>query len=391
MTFQKLFVIAKDVPFPIGMAATNRIVSYLKFLSSYGFNTNVFPTKPTEKEEQVINKNISGKFQGIYFEYLSATTIWPKKSPKHVKAFLMIKTHLKLIEKIIIQRPHIVLTYSDSLSLKIILYCLHKVFQFKYIIEETEYPKIFKRTSNSILIKLYLFFYRQADGMLLITNKLKEYYSNVGVKNSFVLPMSVDISRFSKRNDDLKESNYFAYVGGSGGFQRDGVIHMIKSFLIFSESHIGFKFKIVGDLDLDSFIVQEIIEYVDKFRLSDKVIFTGFMSTEQIPDLLENARGILLTPEYDFASGGFPTKLGEFLASGTPVILTSIDDFSDIFSNDNVFMVKPGDHDEIATAMSTIIDDPILAKKIGEGGRLLANTIFNPGAYINDLRLFLKK
>lgn len=30
------------------------------------------------------------------------------------------------------------------------------------------------------------------------------------------------------------------------------------------------------------------------------------MSTEQIPDLLENARGILLTPEYDFASGGFP-------------------------------------------------------------------------------------
>lgn len=60
--------------------------------------------------------------------------------------------------------------------------------------------------------------------------------------------------------------------------------------------------------------------------------------------------------------GDFLIKLGEFLASGTPVILTSIDDFSDIFSNDNVFMVKPGDHDEIATAMSTIIDDPILAK-----------------------------
>jgi glycosyltransferase involved in cell wall biosynthesis len=381
-------VLVTHEPFPLGMAATNRIISYLKPLSSLDILIKVMITKPTEKITFLVNKEAKGIFQGIHFEYVNGTTIWPGKHSKLRKLYLVFSAYLFLIGNLHRDKPKIIITYTSDFFTRIILLLFRPVFQFRLIFEETEYPKILKNSKNRFIQSIHLSLYRRANGMMVMTPELEKYYKGLGAKNILSMPMTVDNSRFNSLNTDHRKEGYFVYVGGSGGFLRDGVLDIIKAFALFSKINHHFRLLIVGPVDESNGITKDIYQFVQEQSLTKKVVFTGAKPTNEIPEILFSATGIVMAPPKNFTSGGFPTKLGEFLASGTPTICTSVSDISTYLDENNSFLVEAGDINGISKAMDTIVLDPKKAIAIGLGGKKLANTAFNAETYISELLIF---
>jgi glycosyltransferase involved in cell wall biosynthesis len=385
---EDLAIITKE-PFPIGMAATNRIISYSRIIARYKY-VKVFIAKPTEDFNSQFNFQPKGNFEGIDYEYTYGNVIWPKSKSKSYKSLILFKGYLKLIIRIIQQKPKTVIIYTSSLSIRILSILLKFLLKYKLVIEENEYPKILNRTKNKFLRQIHLTPYKNCDGMLVMTNELANYYKSVQAKEVHILPMTVDISRFNNIEDNVNELNYFIYVGGGGGFKRDGVFDIVKGFSIFLKKYPEYKLLIIGPYNPTDDSIKTILRFISENNLSESIKLTGSKPTNIIPSYLFHAKGIVMAPPKDFESGGFPTKLGEFLMSGTPVITTAVSDIPKYLNNSNSYIVKTNSPEDIEKAMIQIVSDNKRAKIVGLKGKELAQIHFNAETYLDNLMAFLR-
>ena len=113
--------------------------------------------------------------------------------------------------------------------------------------------------------------------------------------------------------------------------------------------------------------------------ISDNVIFLGAVSPNEMPNLLSNAEMLLLTrPNNKQAHYGFPTKLGEYLLSKRPVVVSRVGDI-DAFLIDgvNAKLVQPDNIAEIANKMIWISNNPAESNTLGIKGHECAISNFN--------------
>jgi glycosyltransferase involved in cell wall biosynthesis len=118
---------------------------------------------------------------------------------------------------------------------------------------------------------------------------------------------------------------------------------------------------------------------ISDFGLEDKVFWKGVYPRDLVTRIIKNADLLALPrPDSKQAQGGFPTKLGEYLASGNPVCATSVGELPD-YLNDNisVFFAEPGSIDSFTNALERALSDSIMAKNIGLKGREVAEQNFD--------------
>lgn len=374
--------------FPIGMAATNRILSYGQVLAKQN-KVKVYISKPTEERLMTKNTSSKGTINQLSYEYVSGTTIWPYEKSKLHKLKVLLDGYLKLFKSLKKDNPKTIIIYSRDIFLRILL--IYFFAKSRIIIEENEYPKILKLTKSKLKQKIHLSLYSKCDGVMVMTKELAEYYKKVHAKNIFILPMTVDIKRFSLEDKEIQKTceKHFIYVGGNGGVNRDGLESMVKGFHIFLKNHPDYEFHIIGPIEMNDENIKKIVEYIKDNKLSNDIIFKGVYNSDKIPEVLKNATGIIMTPQKDFESGGFPTKLGEFLASGTSVITTDISELTHYLDNSNSYIVKPGETYSIAEKMEEIVLYPELALEIGRKGQKVAREQFNAETYLIELIEFL--
>ena len=326
----------------------------------------------------------------MHFEYTARSSIWPYEKTKVYKLTFVIKALFRLVIRLHQLKPKTVIVYTSFGAERHLIKILKSVLKYQFIIEENEYPKILNRTLKKNKIAKGIKYYSAVDGMLVISKELKTYYESIGAKNVFFLPMTVDLDRFNDEVQAIKlPYDYFIYVGGGGGLIRDGMFNMLNAFEAFQKKHPNIKFVVVGPMDLNNPNVISIQKHIVDSQLKDKVVLTGAKSSTEIPSYLAGAKGIIMTPQEDYPSGGFPTKLGEFLASGKAVITTNVSELPDYLNNKNAFIFPPGDDALIEKAMLDVIKDEENAKLIGKAGRETAIEHFNIKSHINDLILFL--
>jgi glycosyltransferase involved in cell wall biosynthesis len=105
--------------------------------------------------------------------------------------------------------------------------------------------------------------------------------------------------------------------------------------------------------------------------VADAVIMTGFVDDDQLAALYGSAGGLLLPLfDDDRSRTRMPTKLGGYLASGTPVITCDVGDLTLLLSHQhNAFIGPPDDEEVFAENMCAVLHDPVTARKIGAAGR----------------------
>lgn len=383
MSRYNLVVITREA-FPIGMAATNRILTYTTELS-HKFKVKVIIIRPTELPGQVHNKHVVGQVGSVDFEYAADTTVWPITKTKWKKLGTILCGYWRTMLILKQCRPEVVIYVSRDLSIPFFLKLLSFFLHFRIYREISE---IIKKPKNFLQRLLIILGTRLMNGHIAMTHQISEQLKNLGNDNIFLLPMSVDLSRFPV-NFTRHSRKYFFYCCGST-WERDGAIDFISAFDIFCKDRDDFELWMAGSLQIDNPYHRAVKSLVETATASRHMKLLGHLSPDHIPPLLMNATAAVMSPSQDYVSGGFPTKLGEYLAAGIPVICTAVSEIPNYLTSDNSYIVAPGDRQALAKAMQAIADHPQEAANIAAAGRQTAERFFTVRNYIEDLIAFLQ-
>ena len=100
---------------------------------------------------------------------------------------------------------------------------------------------------------------------------------------------------------------------------------------------------------------------------------------------------VLARPDSLQARAGFPTKLGEYLALGRPVVVTKVGEIPRYLEDGvSAYLVEPGDVAGLAKKINEVFADPVLAEQIGISGREVALKNFDYKVHAEELRDWIR-
>lgn len=381
-------------PVPVGMAATNRILSYSMGLVSQGDHVVIYSTKPGFNDSY---KNTNGEFQGVEYHIISNLSSWDIN--KFIKAYYFILAHFKFFNVLLKDKSKnkkpIVLVVSNKVFTIVFLRIITWILRLSLLQEKSEFP--FYYLSNNwvkkrILAPIYSnTIYRLFDGMIVMTTALHSFFRKRTRKLTpiIIYPLTIDANRFHNAIPTKKFNfRYIAYTGYMGG-NKDGLIDLIESFSIISEKIKDVNLLLVGDAGKED--LERLYEFVHQRGLDQRIIFTGRVDRDAIPSILTSAELLVLArPANLQAAGGFPTKLGEYLASGRPVVVTKVGEIPNYLKDEQqALLCEPGNCQDIADKMLNVIENPSRYAAMALAGQKLAFDVFDYKARSMQLHEFL--
>ena len=316
---------------------------------------------------------------GIHFETYNSYTgsnkilkkIYEYKAIRKVNKWIRVKAAAKALDAVVIFT-------TESFPISLITKQAHAA-GIKIFHERTELPyaslSFYNKGENTLdyyLKKLLPRF----DGVFVINDKLNNYILQFNSNTQKLLTV-VDLSFFKTNTASPYPFKYVAYCGQIWG-EKDGVPILIEAFSKVTKSFPLLKLVLVGDTSKKQ-LIKETTDAIEKLNISDKVIFTGLVEREMMPVILCNAEILVVSkPDNERNSGNFPIKIGEYLATGVPVVVTKVGEIP-LFIKDGEsgFLAAPGSAIAFAEKMQEALNDPEHAKLIGENGRKVAETFFD--------------
>jgi glycosyltransferase involved in cell wall biosynthesis len=396
----KIFIIIDYNPYSSNSASANRILSLVEGLINLGVDVNFYFTNGYLSKDERYKFGSKGTHNEVNYFYLTRTllnNIWRRRWQMYFwtnfsSVLLKFKLYWKLRDA-----KGVIWVVNETGILKSVLYLIKKNTNIKVFTEISEFPDIHKiNKGNKFQKKLTdkrnrffeKFFFENLNGLALMTKTLERFYNEFPNPKPKLLhlPMTVDLNRFHKSKNSLwiKNRPYIAFVGVMNN-AKDGVDILLEAFNKIHFKFPEFKLYLIGSWNYDTPLH---LDYIKKKSLEKKVIWLGELDRNLIPSILSNANLLVLPrPNSKQAQGGFPTKLGEYLASGVPVCATTVGEIPDyLIDNESVFFAIPGSTDSFADSMERALSNPELANKVGREGKRIAKTHFNKD--IQALKLF---
>lgn len=369
--------VVNTLPIPCGEASVNRILSYTRELAKLGNSVAILSSA-----EAIPN---TGEIDGVSFHCFGST------GNNKISLFKALRRILKKIKK---EKYDVVILVSNSLLLIYPLVFTCRIHRTKILQEKSEFPFILRKKGIIWKIIAWLYVnttYRLFDGLIVMTRPLMEYFKDKVKKGAtlFEMPMTVDVDRFAiEKAAENRYGGYIAYCGNMSG-NKDGVQNLIDAFSQIEDRLPQIKLMLIGgtnkpeDFDILKAQVQE--------KGIKNIIFYGRASRDQMPELLVNAKLLALArPSSLQSTGGFPTKLGEYLATGNPVVVTRVGDIPHYLNDTNSYLVDADDNVAFANKILDVFNDYNQAKDKGLKGKELALTVFNSKVQSERLNNYLK-
>lgn len=247
--------------------------------------------------------------------------------------------------------------------------------------ECTESPEIYLPSPSYCKTSLedHIDICKKFKALFVISSALKDFYVNKGIEKEkiHIINMTVDPNRFEAiKNSDNKEP-YFAYCGVVS-FKKDGVNYLLRAFSILLRHQPDIKLYLVGPMYSPT-VAEQIAKLMDELNIKDNIVLCGSVPYERIPQILKDAVALVLArPDNIQAKYGFPTKLGEYLLTGNPTIVTNVGDIGSFLSDKvNALIVPPNDYESLAERMCWVLSHPEEGEKIGKQGKNTALHCFN--------------
>lgn len=389
----KLNIIIFENPFVSSSAWANRLLSLIEGLNNIGVYVYLLFFGPFRSKNEVSYWKTEGEYRGIRYNYIYPLIVegyWNVRFYNYIGEKFIECQLQKSIIKELEKNEGIIWTDSSHFGFKLAVQLKKRIPNRKLFIEMSEFLDVYKYNSNSGNFlqrwegrKRQNFFDKTAfhvyDGMALMTKTLYKHYEQFKSSKPKLLhlPMTVDLDRFSTPELPLPEFKkpYIAYVGVMNN-AKDGVNILIQAF---AKVHIlfpNFKLYLIGPWHYDT---PSQLKMIKDLNLSDRVFWMNEYPRDNIPKILLNADLLVLPrPLSRQALGGFPTKLGEYLASGIPVCATKVGEIPDyLVDEESVFFAEPGSVESLADSMFRALSNPIKAKDVGKNGRKVAEKYFN--------------
>ncbi len=390
----KILVVRESNVFLTSSASNNRFLSLAKGLVENGCKIDlIFLRGFSGKREKETFKN-SGNIDGINYFYLSPYYLSNIYIQKILNRFIYTNylINIKKIKQILKKKRYdYIWLHSGENIIKIGLSLKKSERNIRFFHEQSEYSFVSVYANKKNIQEKYLNeFLPVLDVFSIMTITLINYYKKyVGVNTKIIhVPMTVDFSRFKQNVLDKPDKHYIGYCGTMSN-KKDGVIILIKSFIKIMNIFPDMSLYLAGhEVPKDDYLMQK--EYILKNNAHNRIRYVGALTKEEMPDFLSNADVLALArPQSKQAEGGFPTKLGEYLATGKPVCVTKVGEIDNyLIDNESAFMAEPDSVDSFADALKRALTDEN-ASEIGRNGRNVAFENFNKDIQTKKLYDFL--
>ena len=142
------------------------------------------------------------------------------------------------------------------------------------------------------------------------------------------------------------------------------------------------RFVIVGDGTLRPALES----YAEEMGIADRVIFTGWR--RDLPNIYADLDVLAVTSNNE----GTPVSAIEAMAAGCPVVATHVGGLPDLIQEGKTgYLVPPGDAPALATAWLRVLQQPEMARRMGETARRTARERFSAQRLVTDMeQLYLE-
>ena len=344
-------------------APTNRLLSLLKGMDCSGYETEVVFIYPDRRRSK-----LCGDYKRLTVRYLWSDGDSTANIPKYIKSFFTLRRFARTLPK-----GTRILVIGGSKYLHLFT-SRGDIVVFH---ERTEHP-IAVDPLPGLLQKRYYRACRSAAGIFCITTEGKRVFEQeLCCRNVRIINMTVDSSRFENLPRASAQPRYIAYCGTASN-NKDGVDELLKAFAIVHKSLPDVELHIMGRTP-SSKDRNGNLALIESLGIGEKVVFEGIVPADRMPFRLQAASVLALSrPDSLQARGGFPTKLGEYLLTANPVVVTAVGDIP-LFLEDgrSAYLCPDRDAERFASALVRALTNNEEASRIGEAGRKVALKHFN--------------
>lgn len=222
-----------------------------------------------------------------------------------------------------------------------------------------------------------------------ISTFLEKHFIN-RAKSVIRIPVILDVKNISYEKSINPDVFNILYAGSIGG--KDHISELIEAIALLSkEDQKRISFTVIGTTEEQAKaagIISSTSNTIESVR------FVGRVPRSEVLKYLARADfTFLLRPENErYARAGFPTKVVESLASGTPVMCNYSSDLGMYLSDDNSIRIENCSRDACYKALTNMLS--ISLKKRNEmmhNARALAETHFDWRNYIKVFRCFVER
>lgn len=159
--------------------------------------------------------------------------------------------------------------------------------------------------------------------------------------------------------------------------EKKGIDLLIRAFALVAATHTEPTLTVVGDGPLR----EELTALARELGVADRVAFLGALPSTAVHQAYLRSAMVVLPCRIsaDGDRDGLPTVLVEALARGRPVISTDVVGIGELVRDGQTgLLVTPESPEALATAMTRLLDDPTLGRRLGEEGRRLVSRDYDP-------------
>ena len=398
-----ILFIRSSNPFYESSADANRFSGLLKGLMDKGAKVTILVTRGYNNWREFIQRGIPQGFNNLNVIYTCTVfnnNIWYRRINSIILAKPIAVINAKYLRNYLKQNYDYIWLTKETSILKGFLENYNSI-SAKTMMELNEFHDIYKGagaignslqqkqadTTNDVFCKAVA----KIDCFAIMTKTLINHYKMMAKPEARFchIQMTVDLQRFRHVvSSDLYKKPYIAYTGTFNN-AKDGVDVLIQSFGKIAAKFPKHHLYLAGFWHYDVPMQEKLIK---ELGLVDRVTYLGVLDKDKVPAFVCNADLLVLSrPDSHQAQGGFPTKLGEYLATGNPVCVTKVGEIPNyLIDNVSAFMAEPGNIDSFADAMERALGNPIKAKEVAQKGKEVAETEFNLQTQSEKLFMFLQ-
>lgn len=373
--------------FPKGLAAIQRQLLVSKGLSENGWDITILCSGSVHQKESNIPKE--GTYEGIYFKYIFSPNregnFFKRNIQKKISIFFELFELIKLNRK---QKIDAVLISNTNIFwYAVVIFLASKILKFKSVLSLVEIYKsrtnikFFKRINDKLFNKFGLHFF---DAYFPISHKLIEHFKNFKLPY-FYFPVLVDCKKFDEiKVNTVRNINYV--FCGAAGYPKT-IEFTIKAFEKANVPNANLILVSNGSYEE----IKEIKHQIQNSSKNANIFHKINLSESELYEYYKNATALLL-PLYSTIQdeARFPHKLGEYLASGNPVITCNVGELKNYLKHkESAFICAPNNVLEFAGNMEYVANNPEIAKLAGEKGKLICKENFDYLALGKQCSIFL--
>lgn len=375
MNIKTIILVESYVP---GSASSNRVICYAKGYRDLGLNVKLLLQSVDTVPMPVIN--------GVDVIHVGDNT----SGVRLVNIIIRVSRILQAIKRVYVPDQSVIQVYNIPLFVRYINRKRYNVF-----CEVGEIPYYAELGSFVYKVKesFRLSGTKRVKGLIVLTNALKEFFNGKGVENIVISNVIVDKGRFNATEQTINDERdpHISYCG-TVSKHKDGVDDLIKAFKIVNEKYPAYSLEIMGGFT-SAYQDEEYLRHLVKdLGIEEKVKFTGKITLEEMPIRLQTSNILALArPDNIQAKYGFPTKVGEYLCAGKPIVLTRVGELDRLLTDKvNCVFADPDNHEDFANKLIWVIEHPQEAISIGKQGLSLVDEVFSPVSQCRKVLAFMQ-